>query len=150
VDEPDVPLVLPDEPDDPDGLLVNVGAGPEVEGELGPPLDPVGAEGGGGGVGAGTTVAGTMTAAPVVVSTSVTIVGPPEGAGPGAGTIVTGTLTVAPVVMSTSVSVVAPPPEGIVTGIMATVEPPSGASKDGSVTTSMPPDKPGPVVGGTG
>jgi hypothetical protein len=71
-DVPDEPLVLPDEPDEP---LGRVGADPDVEGEPVPPLEPLVPEELE--VGAGTTVTGTFTVAPVVVSTSVRVVEPP-------------------------------------------------------------------------
>jgi hypothetical protein len=65
----------------------------------------------------------------------------------GVGTTVTGTVTCCPVVVSTSVRVVEPLPDVLVTGNNATVEVPSAASADGSVTTSMSPDRLGPVEG---
>jgi hypothetical protein len=68
------------------------------------------------------------------------------------GTTVTATSVVAPVLVSTSVRVrfVEPLPDGPVTGIIATVELPSAASTDGSLTTSMLPDRLGPQEGATG
>jgi hypothetical protein len=70
----------------------------------------------------------------------------------GRGTTVTATLTSAPVVVLIRVRVRFDElaPVGLVTGKIATVELPSEARTDGSLTTSMLPDRFGPVEGGTG
>lgn len=67
------------------------------------------------------------------------------------GTTVAWTLMVAPVVMLTNVSVrLFEPLEGLVIDTRATVELPSDARTEGQLTTSMSPDRSGPVIGTTG